>query len=569
MIWKVDSMKFVFISGGVVSGLGKGVTAASLGMLLQARGYSVSPVKIDMYMNVDSGTLRPSEHGEVFVTDDGIETDQDLGNYERFMNKSLTRWNYITLGQIFQEVIRKERSLEYDGATVDFIPHVTDEIIRRIKLAGQEADIVLIELGGTVGEYKNAIFYEAARIMKLQNPNDVCFIHVVYIPYLAHIGELKTKPAQTSVHTLNGLGIQPDFIVARAEKPLDRPRLDRLSLFCNIQPERVFANPDVDSIYQLPMLFEEQGASDKILSFLGLEPKKTDLENWKQFYTNLTNPEKKVRIGLVGKYFASGDFVLADAYISVIEAIKHARAHAKIDVEQVWINSEVIQTEGTDILKTIDGIVVPQGWGSRGAEGKIMAIQYARENKMPYLGLCYGMQMAAIEFGRNVLGWADANSEEVDPNTTHSVIHVMPHQKEYLAQKQYGGTIRLGAWPCVVKPGTQLYEAYAQLPDHLIGYTAAKGRWPKQEFSSDSSQQVVSERHRHRYEFNNEYREEYEKKGFVISGTSPDGMLVESIEIKDHPYFVGTQFHPELKSRPLSPHPLFVSYLQAISRLKK
>lgn len=562
-------MKYIFISGGVVSGLGKGVTAASLGMLLQARGYTVSPVKIDMYMNVDSGTLRPSEHGEVFVTDDGIETDQDIGNYERFMHHSLNRWNYITLGQIFQEVIRKERSLEYDGATVDFIPHVTDEIIRRIKKAGEASDFVLVELGGTVGEYKNAIFYEAARILKMQNPGDVCFVHVVYIPYLAHIGELKTKPAQTSVHTLNSMGIQPDFIVARAEKPLDRPRLDRLSLFCNVPTEQVIANPDLESIYQLPMLFEEQGISDKMLQFFGLEPKKEDLKPWKEFYTRLKNPEKKVRVGLVGKYFASGDYVLSDAYISVIEALKHASAHCKVEIEQVWINSEMVSTDGTDILKGMDGIVVPQGWGSRGAEGKISAIKFARENKVPYLGLCYGMQMAVIEFGRHVLGWEDANSEEVDPNTSHPVIHVMPHQKEYLAQKQYGGTIRLGAWPCVVNEGTTLYKAYAAMPEHFVQLSQVRSRWPQMEIPADPKLHIVSERHRHRYEFNNDFREEYEKKGFIISGTSPDGLLVEAIEVKDHPFFVGTQFHPELQSRPLEPHPLFVGFLSAVAKGKK
>ncbi|MDQ3239133.1 MAG: CTP synthase, partial [bacterium] len=535
-------MKYIFISGGVVSGLGKGITSASVNLLLKSKGFKVAPVKIDMYMNIDSGTLRPSEHGEVFVTDDGIETDQDLGNYERFLNVSLEKQNYITLGQIFQEVIRKERSLEYDGATVDFIPHVTDEIIRRINSAAKEdTDFIIVELGGTVGEYKNAIFYEAARILKLSQPaQNVCFMHVVYIPYLNHIGELKTKPAQASVHILNSLGIQPDFIVARAEKPLDKPRLDRLSLFCNVKAENVIANPDIDSIYQLPLLFEEQGVSKALLTHFGLEEKTDTLSEWKTFYTNLTSPEQVLKIGLVGKYFASGDYVLSDAYISVIEALKHAGANTKTKIEQIWINSEFIEKEGSGILKNVDGIVIPQGWGSRGAEGKIEAIKYAKDFKMPYLGLCFGMQMAVIEFARNVLGWEDANSEEVDPQSSHPVIHVMPGQKEYLAKKQYGGTIRLGAWPCLVGENTKLFDCYNKFPSHFVTKSSIDPSWS--EFVKSGS--IVSERHRHRYEFNNKYRDEFEKNGFIISGSSPDGKLVESIEIKDHPFFVGTQFHP-------------------------
>ncbi len=558
-------MKYIFISGGVVSGLGKGITSASISMLLQSQGYTVSPIKVDMYMNIDSGTLRPSEHGEVFVTKDGMETDQDIGNYERFLNKSLNRKNYITLGQIFQEVIRKERSLEYGGETVDFIPHVTDEIIRRINEAGEQdkADFVVIELGGTVGEYKNAIFYEAARMMKMQYPSDVAFVHVVYVPFLPHIGELKTKPAQASVHILNGLGIQPDFLVARAERALDEPRMKRLSLFCNVSTDKVFANPDVSSIYEIPMLFEQQSMSKKLLAHFGMESKKSEIGQWENFYANLTSPEKSVKIGMVGKYFASGEFVLSDAYISVIEAIKHASAKSRIKVEQIWINAEEIEKSGTDVLKGLDGVVVPQGWGSRGVEGKIKAIQFARENKMPYLGLCFGMQMAVIEYARNVIGWSDANSEEADANTSHPVIHVMPHQKEYLVNKQYGGTIRLGAWPCIVKKGSRLHSAYDLAPEHFHDTDDIRDKWKENGLKASSDDDIIFERHRHRYEFNSEYREEFEKHGFVISGTSVDGLLVEAIELKDHPFYVGTQFHPELKSRPLRPHPLFVAFLNA------
>ncbi|MDQ3098504.1 MAG: CTP synthase [bacterium] len=564
-------MKYIFISGGVVSGLGKGITSASISMLLQSQGYTISPIKVDMYMNIDSGTLRPSEHGEVFVTKDGMETDQDIGNYERFLNKSLNRKNYITLGQIFQEVIRKERSLEYGGETVDFIPHVTDEIIRRIREAGEQdnADFVVVELGGTVGEYKNAIFYESARMMKMQNPGDVAFVHVVYIPFLAHIGELKTKPAQASVHVLNGLGIQPDFLVARAEKALDEPRLKRLSLFCNVTPENVFANPDVESIYEIPMLFEKQEMSKKLLAHFGMDPRKSEIEKWESFYHNLIHYNNSIKIGLVGKYFASGEFVLSDAYISVIEAVKHASSYSRIKVEQIWINSEEIEAKGTDILKGLDGIVIPQGWGSRGVEGKIKAIQYARENKIPYLGLCFGMQMAVIEYGRNVLGWEDSNTEEANPNTPHPVIHVMPHQKEYLANKQYGGTIRLGAWPCLVEEGTHLHAAYELMGEHFHDTDDLRDWWKENGADVPSNADIVFERHRHRYEFNNSYREEFEKNGFVLSGTSPDGLLVEAIELKDHPFYVGTQFHPELKSRPLRPHPLFVAFIDASLKNRK
>ena len=536
-------MKFVIVSGGVVSGLGKGTVSASLALLLKSQGYKVAPVKIDMYLNVDAGTIRPQEHGEVFVTHDGIETDEDLGHYERFIHENLSRENYITTGQIYQEVIRKERAFDYNGEDVEAIPHVTDEIIRRIKLAGESnrADIVIVELGGTVGEYQNGIFFEATRIMKLKNPSDVIQLHVTYLPYLANIGELKSKPAQTSVHILNGMGIQPDIIVARSQKAVDTRRLERLALFCNVNPDCIFSAPDMPSVYAVPMLLTNsgKGLDDVVLKLLSLKSRKhTLLKNWQKLIHRIGAPKKKtIKIAIVGKYFVTGDYKLADSYVSVIEALKHASWETATDVKWSWIDSEEIE-KGKASLTGFDGIIVPQGWGSRGTEGKIMAARHARENKIPYLGLCFGMQMAVIEFARNVLGLKGANTTEADSKTKYPVIHIMPNQAEYLAKRQYGGTIRLGAWPCVVKKGTLLAKAY-------------KGR------------KLVFERHRHRYEFNNKYKKEFLKAGFIISGTSPDGKLVEAIEIKDHPFFVGTQFHPEYISRPLTPHPIFTSFIKA------
>lgn len=536
-------MKFVIVSGGVVSGLGKGTVSASLALLLKSQGYKVAPVKIDMYLNVDAGTIRPQEHGEVFVTHDGIETDEDLGHYERFIHENLSRENYITTGQIYQEVIRKERAFDYNGEDVEAIPHVTDEIIRRIKLAGEShrADIVIVELGGTVGEYQNGIFFEATRIMKLKNPSDVIQLHVTYLPYLANIGELKSKPAQTSVHILNGMGIQPDIIVARSQKAVDTRRLERLALFCNVNPDCIFSAPDMPSVYAVPMLLTNsgKGLDDVVLKLLSLKSRKhTLLKNWQKLIYRIGAPKKKtIKIAIVGKYFVTGDYKLADSYVSVIEALKHASWETATDVRWSWIDSEEIE-KGKASLTGFDGIIVPQGWGSRGTEGKIMAARHARENKIPYLGLCFGMQMAVIEFARNVLGLKGANTTEADSKTKYPVIHIMPNQAEYLAKRQYGGTIRLGAWPCVVKKGSLLAKAY-------------KGR------------KLVFERHRHRYEFNNKYKKEFLKAGFVISGTSPDGKLVEAIEIKDHPFFVGTQFHPEYISRPLTPHPIFTAFLNS------
>jgi CTP synthase len=561
-------VKFIIVSGGVVSGLGKGITVASLSFLLKSRGYKVTPVKIDMYFNVDAGTLRPQEHGEVFVTHDGIETDEDLGHYERFVHENLRRENYITAGQIYQEVIRRERALEYEGDTVDVIPHVTDEIIRRMKLAGEvnNSQIVIVEFGGTVGEYKNGIFFEASRILKLKHPKDVIHLHVTYLPYLSHIGELKSKPAQTSVHVLNSLGIQPDIIVARSEMPIDIKRIDKLALFCNIATEKVFNVPNLDSIYQVPILFHarEHHLATTCLKLLSLGPgRHKNMAKWQLMAKNSTKIwPKKIKIAVVGKYFVTGDYSLVDSYVSVVEAVRHAAWKLGVNPNFSWIDSEKVEREGTGILNGHDGIIVPQGWGSRGTEGMIIAVKWARENKIPYLGLCFGMQMAVIEFARNVLGFKDANTTEANPKTPYPVIHVMPYQQELLAKRQYGGTIRLGAWPCRLIEGTKLYKAY-QVYDHSKNCSWNIPNPLTREEKINPNEFVVHERHRHRYEFNNLYKEDFEKKGLKISGTSPDGKLVEAIEIINHPFFIGTQFHPEYVSRPLTPHPIFIAFLKS------
>lgn len=537
---------FIFVCGGVLSGLGKGIAVSSIGRLLLSRGYSVTAIKIDPYINVDAGTMNPTEHGEVFVTKDGLETDQDIGNYERFLGLELARDNYMTTGQVYLSVIQKERNLEYKGKCVEVVPHIPQEVIRRIKLLARKtkADFVLVEIGGTVGEYQNLLFLEASRIMHLKDPFGVLFILVSYLPIPSQLGEMKTKPTQYAARTLNSAGIQPDFILARSDKPLDKPRKEKLSIFCNVSSEHVISAPDVDSIYQVPVNFEKERLSEKILKRFNLKSKKKDLKEWRRLVKVIRTARDKVKIGIVGKYFGTGKFTLKDSYISVIEAVKHAcwSHYKKPEIE--WIDVEEFERNPDKIkeLKKLDGIIVPQGWGSRGVEGKIQTIKFARENKIPLLGLCFGMQMAVIEFARNVLGLKKANSEEVDPKTPHPVIHIMPDQQKYLAKRQYGGTIRLGNWPCKLTPGTKMARAY--------------------------NSKTILERHRHRYEFNNNYKKEFTSKGLVISGTSPDGKLVEAIELASHPFFVGAQFHPEYKSWPLSPHPLFREFIRACLKKK-
>ncbi len=546
---KDKAVKYIFIVGGVISGVGKGITCASIGRILTGKGYNVSAIKIDPYINLDAGTMNPIEHGEVFVTEDGDETDQDIGNYERFLNKNIGRENYMTTGRVYQTVINRERNLEYNGKCVEVVPHIPAEVIRRIKLAANKdkAEIMLVEIGGTVGEYQNLLFLEAARMMHLSEPENVLFIMVSYLPVPSIIGEMKTKPTQRAVRDLNSAGIQPDFIVARSVAAIDAPRRRKLAIFCNIQENDVISAPDIDSIYDVPINFEKDNLGGRILEKFGLPRKKKDLLDWRAMVKKIKSAQKRVNIGIVGKYFSTGDFCLADSYISVIEAIKHAGGANNIKPVLHWLNCEEVEKQGVRILKKFDGIIVPQGWGSRGAEGKIKTIQYARENNVPYFGLCYGMQMAVIEFARNALGLKGANSEEVNSKTAYPVIHIMPGQKELIAKKQYGGTIRLGGWPCKIVPGTRLASAYAKY--------GKKG--------------TISERHRHRYEFNSDYREQLEKAGLKVAGTSPDGKIVEAVEITKHPFFIGTQFHPEYISRPLDPHPLFVEFIRACAKLKK
>lgn len=544
------SVKYIFIVGGVMSGVGKGISTASIGQILQAQGYNVSAIKIDPYINVDAGTMNPIEHGEVFVTDDGDETDQDLGNYERFLNKNIYRENYMTTGRIYQTVINRERNLEYKGKCVQVVPHIPMEIRDRIERAAAktQAEIMTIEIGGTVGEYENLLFLEAARVMKLYNPKDVLFVMVSYLPLPSKIGEMKTKPTQHAVRSLNGAGIQPDFLIARSEQAIDYVRKEKLALHCNIAIEDVISAPDADSIYDIPLNFEKDNLSSRILEKLHLKPRLKELDNkdWKKFVAATKNQKKTVDIGIVGKYFKTGDFSLSDSYISVIEAVKHAAAtnHAKVQLH--WLSAEEVEKEGTNVLAKMNGIIIPQGWGGRGSEGKIKAIEYCRKHKLPYFGLCYGMQMAVIEFARNVAGLKEANSAEINPKTPDPVIHIMPGQEKLIAEKGYGGTIRLGAWPCQLKKNTKIATAY-------------------QRYSQNN---IVSERHRHRYEFNNDYRQRFEDLGLVIGGTSPDDQIVEAVEIKDHPFFVGVQFHPEYISRPLAPHPLFVEFVKASLQLK-
>ncbi len=550
--------KFIFISGGVISSVGKGVTTASLATLLESRGFTVAPVKMDAYLNVDAGTIRPQEHGEVFVTKDGMETDQDVGNYERFMNTDLSASNYVTNGQIYQKIIQKERNFEYDGEDVEVALHVPEEIIARLEKAGEErqADFVIAEIGGTVGEYQNILFMEANRIMKYRDGREVVHIHVAYLPTPPSIGEMKSKPAQTSVRLLIGSGIQPDFLIARAENEIDDRRKETLAWTCNVPAENIIAAPNVDSIYRVPLSFDEQGLTDKILAKFNLKPKKRDLKQWENLankITKLNEATNTVNIAVVGKYYETGAYKLSDVYISVVEAIKHGAWANNVKANLHWISSLDVEKKGAKaVLNSYDGIVVPGGFGSRGTEGMIETIEYARENNIPYLGLCYGMQMATIEFARHVAKLKNANTTEVDGKTPFPVIHIMPYQEKKLLKREYGATMRLGGWECLIARGTHTEKAY--LEAGIIKSTGSP---------------IINERHRHRYEFNNEFREQLVNAGLIISGTTPDGKLVEIIELKDHPFFIGSQFHPEFQSRPLSPHPLFAGFMKAVVKVKK
>jgi len=536
--------KYIFVCGGVMSGIGKGIATASIGRILKSSGFNVSAIKIDPYINVDAGTMNPIEHGEVFVTEDGTECDQDIGNYERFLDQNILDENYMTTGRVYQTVIEKERNLGYGGRCVEVVPDIPNEVIRRIKKVARDtkSDFVLIEIGGTVGEYQNLLFLEAARMMKLMHPKDVIFILVSYLPVPKMIGEMKTKPTQYAVRTLNSAGIQPDIIIARSEYPVDDKRKEKLSIFCNVKKEDIISAPDVESIYEVPLNFEKENILNRILTKFRLKPSKKDLTEWKKLVKKIKNPKRKVKIGIAGKYFRSGKFTLMDSYISVIEAVKHASFSFEAKPEISWLDTEEYEKkfgeEKLKELKNFDGIIVPGGFGNRGIEGKIKVIEFCRKNKIPFLGLCLGMQLAVVEFSRNVCGLKNAHSTEMNPKTKYPVIDLMEDQKNKLKEKKYGGTMRLGAWNCKIFPNTISFRAY------------------KSNF--------VSERHRHRFEVNNAFKSNLEQNGMVIAGVNPELNLIEIIELpqEKHPFFVGTQFHPEFKSRPLRPHPLFREFIK-------
>ena len=549
---KKNNTKYIFVSGGVISGIGKGLTASSISFLLKSAGYKVAPIKFENYLNLDAGTINPIEHGDPFLCEDGTEADMDIGSYEKFLNEDMGKENFVTMGRIYQTVIDRERRFEYNGEDVEAIPHITDEIISRIKHLAKvkDADIVVIELGGTAGEYQNIFYYEASRIMTLKNPGDVIHVHVSYVPTPSHLGEPKTKPTQLSVRTLNSMGIQPDFIIARSARYLDQRRRDRFALFCNMHTEDIISNPDVDSVYEIPLVLHEQGLEKRIFLKLGLTPKSPDLSSWQKMIEKIKDSKKKtIEIAIVGKYFGTGEYQLRDSYAALLDAIEHASWEAGVDVKTRWVNAEKVEKEGAAaIIGKPDGIIVPIGWGERGAEGMVKAVEYSLDKKIPYLGLCYGMQLAVVGFARHVLGWKDANTTENDPKSKHPVIHMIENQKELMERRAYGGTMRLGSWDAMVKEGTRAFEVYKNAGQFKNG---KKG--------------LTSERHRHRYEFNNDYAGEIETAGLVISARSVVENLVEIIELpqKDHPFFMGTQGHPEYKSRPQSPHPLFVEFLKA------
>ena len=543
--------RYIFVAGGVMSGIGKGIATASIGRILKSKGYKVTAIKIDPYINVDAGTMNPVEHGEVFVTEDGCECDQDIGNYERFLDENIYTDNYMTTGKVYLSVINKERNLEYGGECVSVVPGIPNEVIETINRAGKKAkaDFVLIEIGGTVGEYQNLLFLEAARMMRFQHPKNVLFILVSYLPVPGIIGEMKTKPTQQATKNLNEAGIQPDFILARSEVPMDEPRKKKLAIYCNVHQEDIISAPDVKSIYECPINYETESFGNKILKKFGIKSKPSDLKEWGKLVNLIRSNPETVKIGIVGKYFESGKFTLMDSYISVIESVKHAAFSQNKKAEISWISSEEFEKDPATLkeLNQYDGIIVPGGFGNRGVEGKIKAIGYCRENKIPFFGLCLGLQLATIDFARNICGIKDATSREFDKNPKNPIIDVMEEQKKLLQEKHYGGTMRLGAYECEVQPNTISYKAYKD--------------WVPE--ANANSPYIISERHRHRYEVNNNYRDALTEKGLVIAGINPKANLVEIIELKDHPFFVASQFHPEFKSRPLKPHPLFKEFIKA------
>ncbi|MCD5382338.1 MAG: CTP synthase [Candidatus Pacebacteria bacterium] len=535
--------KFIFVVGGVMSGVGKGIASSSIAKILQARGLTVTAMKIDPYVNVDAGTMNPTEHGEVFVLQNGLETDQDMGNYERFLNIDIPDINYMTTGSVYASVIRKERNLEYGGRNVQVVPDIPAEAIRRIKNAAAvaNADVTLIEVGGTVGEYENILFMEAIRMMKSETPNDVAVVMLSYLPVPGSVGEMKTKPTQHASRTLNSTGVSADFILARAPIAVDKKRREKIARFCNVKLEHVISAPDVASIYDVPLNFEKGKLSDQLCGFLGLQcSQRANLSTWKRFVRSTQTAQRPVKIAVVGKYFNSGDFVLSDVYISVLEAIKYSAYSLGLQPEISYVSSvDFEDRKNLKKLKQYDGVLIPGGFGTTGIAGKLNVIEYVRKNNIPYFGICYGMQLAVLEFAKNKARLKDASTAEINPKAAHLVIDIMEEQKEKLAQKDMGGTMRLGEYPASLKKGTIAAEAYKK--------------------------RTISERHRHRYEVNPAYIQKLENKGVVFSGTSPDGTLMEIMELPQevHPFFVGVQFHPEFHARPLDPHPLFTAFVKA------
>lgn len=544
----MQKTKYIFIVGGVLSGVGKGITAASIGRILINRGLKVSAIKIDPYINVDAGTMNPTVHGEVFVTDDGDETDQDIGNYERFLDCDINSPNYMTTGRVYLSVIQKERAMKYKGKCVEVVPHIPLEVMERMRAAAESSDakVMIIEVGGTVGEYQNILFLETARMMKLKDPEDVAIVLVSYMPVPSHLGEMKTKPTQHAVRSMNNSGLQPDFIVARGPDELDKPRKETLVANCGMRSEdHIISAPDVKSVYEIPALLERQNFGELLAKQLKLKLRNKKNLRWNHFVQKVKTSEQPIKIAVVGKYFGTGNYTLADSYISVIEALKHASFANNAKPELTWVDSEAYETKPEKLkeLSSFDAVIVPGGFGTRGIEGIIAAIRYVREHKIPYLGLCYGMQLASIEFARNVLHFEGAHTVECNPNSPYLIINVNPTQAKNIREDRYGGTMRLGAYRCVLKKGSKAQKLYKA--------------------------NEISERHRHRYEFNNEFRVQMESAGLQVVGVNPESDLVEIIELKDHPYFVGTQFHPEFKSRPLSPHPLFMGLIKAALEGKK
>ncbi|HTK33362.1 MAG TPA: CTP synthase [Candidatus Paceibacterota bacterium] len=543
--------KYIFVIGGVMSGVGKGIATSSIGTVLSAKGFRINLVKVDPYLNVDAGTMNPTEHGEVFVLNNGLETDQDMGNYERFLNRDASEYDYMTSGMIYREVIEKERALKYGGKCVEAIPHIRDEIVHRFEHAAKlnESDISIVEIGGTIGDYQNVMFIEAARMLKMKRPADVVFIMVSYLPTPGKLGEMKSRPTQNAARQLASYGVNADFIIARAETPLDHRRKEKIAISCNIPTEHVISAPDIESIYDVPVNFEKDQLAEILMNSLSLPERKMGptFDEWKRFAKGIKNfNEHTLNIAIVGKYFNTGDFVLTDAYISVLEAIKFSGYANKVKPVIHTVNSRDFEGKKPDYsaLDQFDGIIVPGGFGESGIEGKLNVIRYCRENKIPYFGLCYGMQLLTIEYARNVIGLAGAHTAEIDPKAKHVIIDIMPDQKKKIAEGDYGGSMRLGRYPAKLMKGSVAHEAYGT--------------------------DKIEERHRHRYEVNPEYIQQIEDAGLVFSGKSPDGTLMEIAELPRsvHPFFLGTQFHPEFLARPLAPHPLFTEFMKAAKKRK-